>query len=427
MADNITIDPGTSPSISVKTDDITGGHVQFVKLLSGADGSEEAIEGTAALGLEVEVKAIAAGDNNIGNVDVVTMPSLTIGAALPAGTSNIGDVDVASIAPGTNVIGNVRIDQTTPGTTNKVNIGTDGTVALNAEIPTGTKAIGKLIANSGVDIGDVTINNVATEPVLVQKTTGSAAIVPVVADLDTGGGTQTSEIQALAGAASGGAVPIHAGGGVEANALRVTLASDSTGVVSIDDNGAALTVDAVHLDIRHLVAADDVVTVVGQAGGTSDVKVTLDGEAVELKAGTAAIGTVALTAGTAEVGKLAAGTAEIGSVKVAANGKTRISLRVAIAAGGTTGGTVWDPAGGKKFCLTKLIVCCSATGTVQFFDGTDSGNTVIGPIVSLAANGGWSETWPMDMPYLSATADNLLKFTSSAAFAGSVYVEGWEV
>lgn len=33
------------------------------------------------------------------------------------------------------------------------------------------------------------------------------------------------------------------GGGVEATALRVTLASDSTGVLSVDDNGGALTVD----------------------------------------------------------------------------------------------------------------------------------------------------------------------------------------
>lgn len=33
------------------------------------------------------------------------------------------------------------------------------------------------------------------------------------------------------------------GGGVEATALRVTIASDSTGVLSIDDNGGAITVD----------------------------------------------------------------------------------------------------------------------------------------------------------------------------------------
>ena len=40
---------------------------------------------------------------------------------------------------------------------------------------------------------------------------------------------------------AGAAVPI--GAGVEATALRVTLATDSTGVVSIDDNGGAITVD----------------------------------------------------------------------------------------------------------------------------------------------------------------------------------------
>ena len=33
------------------------------------------------------------------------------------------------------------------------------------------------------------------------------------------------------------------GGGTEATALRVTVASDSTGVLSVDDNGASLTVD----------------------------------------------------------------------------------------------------------------------------------------------------------------------------------------
>ena len=39
------------------------------------------------------------------------------------------------------------------------------------------------------------------------------------------------------------AVDVAAGGGVEAAALRVTIASDSTGVLSVDDNGSSLTVD----------------------------------------------------------------------------------------------------------------------------------------------------------------------------------------
>src|SRR3990167_2491169 len=51
------------------------------------------------------------------------------------------------------------------------------------------------------------------------------------------------------------------GGGVEATALRVTVASDSTGVLSVDDNGGALTVDATNLDIRDLTSVSDTVGV----------------------------------------------------------------------------------------------------------------------------------------------------------------------
>ena len=47
----------------------------------------------------------------------------------------------------------------------------------------------------------------------------------------------------LDGGGDGATTPILAGGGVEASALRVTIASDSTGVLSVDDNGGSLTVD----------------------------------------------------------------------------------------------------------------------------------------------------------------------------------------
>ena len=47
----------------------------------------------------------------------------------------------------------------------------------------------------------------------------------------------------LDGGGDGVSTPLLAGGGVEASALRVTIASDSTGVVSVDDNGSTLSVD----------------------------------------------------------------------------------------------------------------------------------------------------------------------------------------
>lgn len=71
--------------------------------------------------------ALPAGTNNIGDVDVLTLPSL------PAGTNNIGDVDVLtlpSIPAGTNNIGDVDV------------------LTLPA-IPAGTNLIGYVAAASG--------------------------------------------------------------------------------------------------------------------------------------------------------------------------------------------------------------------------------------------------------------------------------------
>lgn len=67
----------------------------------------------AIAGTEMQVDVVAAlpaGTNNIGDVDVLTLP------ALPAGTNNIGDVDIASVAAGTliEVVGDVAADIAVP-------------------------------------------------------------------------------------------------------------------------------------------------------------------------------------------------------------------------------------------------------------------------------------------------------------------------
>ena len=69
----------------------------------------------------------------------------------------------------------------------------------------------------------------------------------------------------LEAGADGTQTKILAGGGVESGALRVTVASDSTGVLSVDDNGGSLTVDGT-------VAVSGTVTV--DLGVNNDVTVT---------------------------------------------------------------------------------------------------------------------------------------------------------
>jgi hypothetical protein len=89
----------------------------------------------------------------------------------------------------------------------------------------------------------------------------------------------------LDGGGDGASTPVLAGGGVEASAMRVTIASDSTGVVSVDDNGSTVSVDdgagsltvdgTVSLtDISaaeyETVAASQTAQVLGPTGGTGD-------------------------------------------------------------------------------------------------------------------------------------------------------------
>jgi len=91
------------------------------------------IAGAVSTQMQVDVVAISAQS------DGTYIGDIKFGESLPAGTNNIGDVDILSIAAGDNNIGNVDIA---------------------SSLPAGSNAIGKLAANSGVDIGDVDVTSI---------------------------------------------------------------------------------------------------------------------------------------------------------------------------------------------------------------------------------------------------------------------------
>lgn len=171
--------------------------------LSGTDGDYEPLQVSAGrLWASATIDAaLPAGNNNIGDVDVASLP------ALPAGNNNIGDVDIASMPAVTNggtfvtqengaaltalqLIDNLVLAEDAahvsadPGVQSlavrkatPANLsGTDGdyeplqisagrlwaSATIDAALPAGTNAIGKLAANSGVDIGDVDVTTVGT-------------------------------------------------------------------------------------------------------------------------------------------------------------------------------------------------------------------------------------------------------------------------
>lgn len=247
MADDITIPAsGTGTATpKVATDDVGGSHYQKVKLDLGADGASSpavgtvpvsdnggsltvdgsvAVSGTvtvdgsaatqpvshaaltelaAAIDTELQVDvvgALPAGSNNIGDVDIASMPNVTLnqpvtvafegGAGINSpSTDAINDDDILDmlsydgveqgpmrVAPvvynGTewdrlrgNIANGLDVDVTRlpaiPAGTN--NIG-DVDVLTLPSLPAGTNAIGKLAANSGVDIGDVDVTSLPALP-----------------------------------------------------------------------------------------------------------------------------------------------------------------------------------------------------------------------------------------------------------------------
>lgn len=117
---------------------------------AGTFAVQAAQSGTWNIGTVTAVTAISnalpAGTNNIGDVDVLSLP------AIPAGNNNIGDVDIASIAAGDNNIGNVDV----------VTVPTDP-FGANADAASATGSISaklRFIASTGIPItGTVTVGS----------------------------------------------------------------------------------------------------------------------------------------------------------------------------------------------------------------------------------------------------------------------------
>ena len=193
------------------------GHVDGIEgLLTTIDADTGAIK-TA---VEIIDNAISGSEMQ---VDVVTMPSGTVDSEFPAAATAADNFS-------------------NPSTTNVMSMGMvyDGSAWDRMLGDSTNGALVNLGSNNDVTVtGTVTANLSATD---------NAVLDAIDSNTDYGATT---------------------GGGAESGALRVTLANDSTGVISVDDGGGALTVDN---------------------GGTFAVQSTL-------QAGSAAIGKLAANSG----------------------------------------------------------------------------------------------------------------------------------
>jgi hypothetical protein len=240
---------------------------------TSADGDNVAARGTDTGELYVKhVDAIPVTDNG----GVLTVDgAVSLAAAIPAGTNNIGDVDIATVPAPLSTTGGG-----TEAAALRVTLANDSTGVVSVDDNGATLSIddggGIITVDGTVAVTQATASNlnaqvvgaaahdaaVSGNPVLAAGRASAAAPTDVSADGDAvsawrlRNGAAATVITA-AGALIGGdaangldvdvtrvPAPLSTtGGGTEATALRVTIASDSTGVVSVDDGGGILTVD----------------------------------------------------------------------------------------------------------------------------------------------------------------------------------------
>jgi len=172
--------------------------------------------------------------------------------------------------------------------------------SLATALPAGSNAIGKLAANSGVDIGDVDVTSLPALPA------GTNSIGTVILG---------------AGTAAFGKLSANSGvdiGDVDVTSLpSIPAGTNSIGTVILGAGTAAFGKLSANSGVD--IGDVDVTSLPALPAGTNSIGTVI------LGAGTAAIGKLAansgvdigdvtLNAGTAEIGKLAAGTASIGTV-----------------------------------------------------------------------------------------------------------------
>ena len=244
-------------------------------------------------------------------------------AALPTGANTIGAV--------TNTVLSV-VGGGTEATAQRVTIASDSTGVLSVDDNGGSLTVDGAVAVTNAGTFAVQVDGAALTALqkidnLAHAGSDVALVehVPISGQFDDVATTAVTENQIapvrissrrallVEGVASGTVIPVSDGGGaltvdwagtappigagVEATALRVTVATDSTGVLSVDDNGGSLTIDNAQLSVvgGGTEAAAMRVTIASDSTGVLSIddnggSLTVDGTvAVTLAAGATAI------------------------------------------------------------------------------------------------------------------------------------------
>lgn len=367
MADNFTTLDASDASITGAADEIGGVKFPRVKLIHGADGTNDGdvstanglpVQGTVTANLGATDNAVL--DAAVADLDIIAGDTTSIDGKITA--CNTGDVTIgAAIPAGNNLIGKVGIDQTTDGTTNKVSLGAD------------------VVAVDATGQGDV--------PITLD---GETVTVDLGANND---------------------VTVTSGAITETNSNAIKTA------VELIDNAIAGT----EMQVDVVAALPAGTNAIGKLAANSGVDIG-DVDITSIAAGDNNIGNVdiasAIPAGTNAIGKLL-------PMDIDVTAHTNYARKYYTNAGAVTDGIIWSPASGKRWHVTTMYIQVSAAATVTLEDDKAGGDDPVWK-AELAANSGAVLQFPPDYPLASGEDAADLIITTSA---GNVYVTcvGYEI
>lgn len=385
-------------------------------IIGHVDGIETLIGTT-----NTTLSTIDADTSNISTkIDTIAGAVATEGSALGSGVLLQGD-------DGTDRT-NVLVDTTGHLQVDVLSMPAGGSGLTDAELRA-TPVVVDLGANNDVTVtsGTITANLSATDnAVLDQLELNQDAQTALLTTIDG----DTGNLPTIETNTDFGTV---VGGGTETGALRVTIANNSTGVVSIDDNGGAITVDGtVAVTNADITSIKTAVEILDNAISGSEMQVDVVGA---LPAGTNAIGKLAANSGVdigdvdvTSIPALVAGTAEIGSLlppDTDVTAHTNYARKYYTSTGAATDGIIWSPAAGKRWHVVTMYIQTSADATITLEDDKAGGDDPVWKGEISAKSGvtlSFTEQYPM------ASGEDAADLTITTT-AGNVYctVVGYEV
>jgi len=286
MADNVTFQSGTLATVPAGTEvsadeDTSNGLVQRIKLAVSADGSSVHIgadaDGLQVQGAAAENAAVAgnpnlvggrydASDRTLGDGDVGAIALDADGAVRISDGGNSVTIDssalttLAGAVSGTEFQVDVITSALPSGAATSANQSTANTAL--AAIQTAVELLDNAISGTEMQVDIVSSALPTGAATSANQSTANTALAAIQAavelldntvsgselQVDIVSGTVTANLSATDNAVldtieTNTDFGTVTGGGTETGALRVTLATNSTGVLSVDDNGSSLTVD----------------------------------------------------------------------------------------------------------------------------------------------------------------------------------------